>query len=176
MRILTILGEILPVLGTVALLGLWLYQQTEVEQRSGELRQLAAARAVYQNYQSNNALFNAINEVVKKDEEASKQLRVFQTYNYELGLKAIEDALPESEKSDIPKAPWAYDSSLDVATKMELTQKRLEKLQERLAAREGAIGQAASKTKRTYLRLFLGLSLMSVIGAICKIVVKLASP
>jgi len=78
MRILTILGEILPVLGTVGLLGLWFYQQTQIEQRASELRKLESARSVYQTYQSNNAIFNAINEVIKNDKTGSEQLRRFQ--------------------------------------------------------------------------------------------------
>ena len=33
MRLLTLLGELLPVFGTVGLLGLWFYQQTGIEER-----------------------------------------------------------------------------------------------------------------------------------------------
>lgn len=43
----------------------------------------------------------------------SDQLRVFQIYNYELGLDAIEQALPASEKLDIPPRTNAYDPSVD---------------------------------------------------------------
>src|SRR2546430_17213489 len=111
MRALSILGELLPVLGTVGLLGLWLYQQTQIEQRSDQLRKLASSRTVYQIYQSHNAVFNAINVGFGKQTEATNQLRTFQTYNYELGLAAIEKAFPEGELTDIPGARYTYDSS-----------------------------------------------------------------
>jgi hypothetical protein len=88
------------VLATVLLLGLWLYQQTEVERRSRDLQKLTSARAVYQTYQSNNAIFNAVNEVAA--ESKSERIRQFQIYNYELGLRAIEDALPNSACSRRP--------------------------------------------------------------------------
>jgi len=75
----TFLSEVLPVLATIGLLGLWLYQQNAIEQRSGELRKLAAARTVYQVYQSHNALFNALLQTVK-DDTAQAQIRRFQMY------------------------------------------------------------------------------------------------
>ena len=53
-----LLAELLTVIGPIGVLGLWLYQQTELERNAGELRKIAAARAVYQTYQSNNGLFN----------------------------------------------------------------------------------------------------------------------
>ena len=51
MRIRTTLGEVIPVLGTIGLLGLWTFQQTGIEARAAELRKLASAHAVYQTYQ-----------------------------------------------------------------------------------------------------------------------------
>src|SRR5262245_41775304 len=108
MRSLIILGELLPVVGTAGLLCLWFYQQTGVEQRSNELRQLAAARSVYQTYQSHNAVFNAIGELLAEKKDASRKLRTLQTYNYELGLHAIEEVLPESQRKGIPAAPAPY--------------------------------------------------------------------
>ena len=80
----TLIGEILVVIGPVGLLGLWLYQQIEIEQRSSELRSLATARTVFQTYQSHNAVFNAINEALGKEGKGSENLRTFQIYNYEL--------------------------------------------------------------------------------------------
>jgi hypothetical protein len=169
MATLKVLGEILPVLGTVGLLGLWLYQQTGVERRTGELARLAAARSVYQTYQSNNAVFNAINEIVKDKPELSGNLRNFQTYNYELGLYAIENVLSPDERKGIPAAPNAYSSTPDFAKKMEVTQTRLGELQNRLDAKEKKVKAAAESAKRTYLWLYVALSLVSVAGAIFKI-------
>lgn len=148
MRMLAILGGVLPVLGTVGLLGLWLYQQNRIEDRSAELRKLASARGIFQTYQSNNALFNAVNELAGKEKKTSDQLRVFQIYNYELGLAAIEEVLPASDKADIPPGTFAFDSSVDVQTKMEQTQKRLEKLQAKLTEREATIRRSAETAKK----------------------------
>ena len=92
MNVLAVLGETLPALATVLLLGLWLYQQTEVEQRSRELQRLTSARAVYQTYQSNNAIFNAVNEVV--EDVKSEKIRQFQIYNYDYTETAYIKSLP----------------------------------------------------------------------------------
>jgi hypothetical protein len=172
MRTLSIFGELLPVLGTIGLLGLWLYQQTGIEQRANELRNVVSARSVYQTYQSNNALFNAVNEAVGKKEAASHRLRTFQLYNYELGLHAIEGVLPETEKADIPAAPYAYDSSQDIENKMTETQKRLEILQVKLDKREEELRAEADAARRRYMLWYIALSLISVFGAICKVIEK----
>lgn len=173
MRMRTTLGEVLPVLGTIGLLGLWTFQQTGIEERASELRKLATGRAVYQTYQSNNALFNAIIESVGKNKKAIDQIRRLQTYNYELGLQGIENSLPSSEKTDIPTGKFAYDSTLNTEAGIDLTQERLEKLQDRLAQREAAINLEAQRAKTLYLWLYLGLSLMMITGAILKAIDKL---
>jgi hypothetical protein len=174
MRILTIFGEILPVAGTIALLGLWLFQQTAVEHRVVELQRLASARAVYQTYQSNNALFNAINEVRGTNEKTTEKIRLYQMYNYEQGLAASEEALPASYKAGIPPRVNPYSSVVDIKTQLHQVQERLEKLQGKLAEREKAIGNAANKAKRTSLWIYFGISLLTILGAICKVLDKLA--
>ena len=156
------------------MLGLWLYQQTEVERRSGELRKLASARSVYQTYQSHNAIFNAINEVVGDNKKASRQLRIYQIYNYELGLKSIEAALSESDKAGIPEAPDAYDPAEDISAKMDRTQKRLEQLQIRLDEKEDLLRNATDRARVRSLRSYIALSLISIFGAVCKILDKLS--
>lgn len=174
MRIRTTLGEVLPVLGTIGLLGLWTFQQTGIEIRTSELQKLAAAHAVYQTYQSHNAIFNAVIATAGNTKGVADEIRRFQINNYETGLQAIEDSLPSSEKKDIPAAPPAYDSSMDTDTKINLTQERLEKLQTKLADRQAAISREAASAKRLYLWLYVGLSLMMVTGAILKAMEKLA--
>ena len=173
MRFRTMLGEVLPVLGTIGLLGLWTFQQTGIEERTGELRTLASARAVYQTYQSNNALFNAIVETGGNNKTQADQIRTLQVYNYELGLRAIEESLPTLEKADIPAGRFAYDASVSAEEKINLTQERLEKLQDRLAKREAAISADASTAKRLYLWMYIALSLMMIMGAVLKAVDKL---
>lgn len=175
MNTITVLGEILTVIGPIGVLGLWLYQQTEVEQRSNELRRLTSARGVYQTYQSNNALFNAINEVVGENAKASQQLRVFQVYNYELGLAAIEAVLAEPEKSGVPPAVHAYDSSQDVPTKMEQVQKRLGLLQNKLTEKEASITRSADVAKARYFWTFVFFSFLAIFGGACKVVDKLSA-
>jgi hypothetical protein len=166
MRVRTILGEILPVIGTVGLLGLWIFQQTKIEARSSELQRLAAGRAQYQTYQSNNAVFNAIIEPIKENKEAVDRIRTFQIYNYELGLRGIEDALPPSTKSDIPVAAGYQESARQA-------QVRLEELQDRLRKREETLKLEEAKAKTQYLGLYIGLSIAMVVGAILKVMEKL---
>jgi hypothetical protein len=173
MRMKTLLGEVLPVLGMVGLLGLWLYQQTGIESRASELRKIAAARAVYQTYQSHNAVFNAINEVVASP-KASSNLRNYQTYNYELGLNAIEQILPAELKTGIPPAINAYDGTVTFDKKMERTQKRLELLQGKLTDYESSLRAAAAHDRTTYLVLYLAISALSIIGALSKVADKVA--
>ena len=172
MKLLTILGEIIPVLGTVSLLGLWFFQQTEIENRVGDLQKISSARAVYQTYQSHNALFNAINELTVKETSASEQIRLYQVYNYELGLAAIEQVLPSSDKRGIPKTTSAYDSSISVQVKMSRMYERFEKLKDKFSEREKDVSNAASRAKKTYLLIYLGISLFTIMGAICKLIDK----
>src|SRR5215467_9262519 len=87
-RIFSLLGETVTILGPLGVLGLWLFQQTAVEQRGNELRGLSSAHAVFQTYQSHNALFNAVNKTIGQNDEATAEIRRFQMYNYELGLSA----------------------------------------------------------------------------------------
>jgi hypothetical protein len=166
---LNLLGGILPVLATVALLGLWLYQQTGMERRARELAKLESARGVYQMYQSNNALFNAINEGLKERPQLSENLRRYQVYNYELGLRAIEDVLSPEEKKGIPAAPNTFSSVGNFNEQMPITQNRLEQLQSRLKAREKRAQDAVDSANVINLWLYMALSLVSVAGAMCQI-------
>jgi len=175
-RILDILTEILPVIGTIGLLGLWLYQQTTIEQRGNELRKLSSARGVYQTYQSHNAVFNAIRETIDGNKKAETQLRVFQQYNYELGLSAIEAVLSDQDKADIPPAPIVYGATEDTDARMERTQKRLELLQDRLSKKEASIGREAESERKRYLWWYIALSFISILGAALKIVAKFSHP
>ena len=159
------LGGILPIVGTVALLGLWLYQQTSMEQRAADLRKLDSAHSVYQTYQSNNAIFNAINEGMQDKPQLSRNVRRYQIYNYELGLHAIEDVLSPEEKKGIPASPNAYSSTESYSDQMVVTQSRLELLQERLEEREKQVHAAADSASTINLCLYLAFSLISVVGA-----------
>ena len=173
-RIVTVLSEVLPVLGTIGLLGLWIFQQTDMERRIAELQELAVARGVLQTYESHNSLFNAINELVSNREGAPDQLRIYQIYNYELGLAAIEKVLPSSDKVGIPPATGAFDGFPDVRTKMHNTQMRLEALQTRLDKREAIIRKSAEVERETSLWLYVGFSLVTILGAVFKVATALS--
>jgi hypothetical protein len=169
-----ILGEMLPVLGTVGLLGLWLYQQLQIERRTSELRKLEQARSVYQVYQSHNAVLNAVHELTNAGSVHADKIRNFQVYNYELGLLALEDVLTDDEKKGIPPAPNAY-SDQPFSQKMEITQRRLETLQVRRDKKEEMIRLEADSAKMKYLWLYVALSVVSIMGAAFKIVSGLAT-
>ena len=172
MRFRAFLSELLPICGTIGLLGLWLFQQIGIEQRSAELRKIASARSVYQTYQSHNALFNAVNEGLTP--AASSKLRTYQTYNYELGLAALEDALPSEKKENILPAIGAYDGTSTFAQKMQRTQARLEALQRALKEYEDAVRAEANRDQRLYLALYVLISALSLLGAVLKVIEKLA--
>jgi hypothetical protein len=174
MAVLTILGELLTVVSPIGVLGLWLYQQTEVERNASELRRIESARSVYQTYQSNNALFNATNEILGQNESASERLRSYQVYNYELGLAALEHVLSPAEKEGIPGATDAYGSGT-FRSKMEHVQTRLELLQTRLNEKEEAIRRAAGAAQNTYFWIFVALSCLAILGAVGKATQKLSS-
>lgn len=170
MRVTAILGEVLPVLGTVGLLGLWLFQQTGIERRSSEVQRLTAARSVFQTYQSNNALFNAIETRSEKDAAADGKLRANQLYSYERGLAAIEDALPQADRADVPPPTDPFGG--DAAANMEQVQKRIDILQGKLDSREATVRESAVSAKETYFILYIVISLAALVGAICKVADK----
>ena len=173
-RLRIILGEVLPVFGTVGLLGLWLFQQKGIEQRASELRDLAAARAVYQMYQSHNAVFNAVNETLV-NEAASARLRIYQNYNYELGLATLGQNLPTPWKRDIPPPLGAYDGTSTYIQKMERTQKRLEALQGNLGKYEQTVREESTRDRRLYFGLYIAISALSLLGAVLKVIEKLSA-
>jgi hypothetical protein len=167
-----LLAELLTVIGPIGVLGLWLYQQTELERNAGELRKIAAARAVYQTYQSNNGLFNGLHEVLRHDREGAERTRNFQIYSYELGLAALEDALPEADRKGIPPRVDAYSGDSFEARQPRL-QSRLEALQGKLAEREQNVRNIANVQQQWYFWIFVVLSLLSILGAVIRTAPKL---
>lgn len=143
-----------------------------MENRSSKLRQLSGATGVFQTYQSHNAVFNAIHQL-KLDPNGEHQVRLFQMYNYELGLQAIEDVLEDGKKKGIPPAVYAYDQQ-PVDTKMETVQKRLETLQVGLAEAKRQVEASIRNSQRKYLWWYIGLSTVSIVGAACKVIDKIA--
>jgi hypothetical protein len=172
-RPLAALGEILTVLGPIGILGLWLYQQVEIEQRASELRKITSARNIFLAYQSHNAIFNAIIEIVGKNEKAQEQIRRFQLYNYELGLGAIEQALSTSEKSNVPAPVFAYLG--DVPKLMDQIQVRIVALQTRLSKKETEIQSASEAANARYLWMYIAISVISICGSLLKVFGKIST-
>ena len=140
MTFLEMAGEILPVIGTVGLLGLWLYQQKQIDKYANELRKINLSRNVYQTYQSNNAIFDALEAMSSKNKETSDKIRSLQIYNYETGLSEIENTLNRSEKRGLPPSKVEFfETKNGIEEAFKATQKRLEVLQTRLNQKEKKI-------------------------------------
>jgi hypothetical protein len=98
-------------------------------------------------------------------------------YNYELGLSAIENALPESDRTGIPANTDAYNSFTGpFEAKMGQLQERLEKLQQKLDERETTLRQSATNAKKNYTLVYVTLSVLMILGAVCKVFDKLSPP
>jgi hypothetical protein len=175
MKFVKIVAEILPVIGTIGLFSLWLFQQTEIEKRTADLQKISWAKGVYKTYQSNNAIFNALIELAPKQKNKEYKIRQFQMYNYELGLNAMEDVLTENEKSDLPEAqnPYIDLHETNLESFMANVQKRLETLQSKIAEKEKAIQEASEKLQRKYFIAYILFSVVSILGAILIIIDKL---
>ncbi len=167
LRVSTFLREFLPVLGAVVLFGAWSLQQSVLQRSATEMQKLSQAVSVYQTYQSNNALFNAVVQLVSEKPLVVNEIRRFQTYNYELGLRAMEDSLSEAERRDIPAPAFPYGSS-GIAAEMERTQKRLEALQTRVHDRQAALAAQNRALNYVFLSLYGAGSCAILIGSYLK--------
>ena len=173
MRLRTVLGELLPVMGTVGLLGLWLFQQTGIEARNSELRKLSAAHAVFQNYLSVSPLFDAFLETTDRSKQAYEKIGLLQAYNFEAGLQIIEEALPSSAKHEI--IPGALDpyGSATAEEKHKAIQARSRILLAKLVAYEVALADEAERARVRYFAAYICISIITILGAIIKAVDKI---
>jgi hypothetical protein len=96
--------DLLSVVGAIILFFSWIFQQSIVEKTNRKLANLTAAEDLYIIYQSNNAVFNSIIATEEKNEEVTRNIRRFQTYNYLLGLRRLaeESGTPIQVGYDIP--------------------------------------------------------------------------
>ncbi|MCW3108489.1 MAG: hypothetical protein JWQ09_2995 [Segetibacter sp.] len=166
MEALTLAGEILPVLGTISLLGLWLFQQNQIEKNSNELQKLNSAYNAFQTYQSNNAIFNAINLNLKSATEQN-ELRRFQLYNYELGLYQLKNTLYND--ADTP----TYSFTGQVSKRMEEVQLELTKLQLECFEKQKLLRETVKANRAKYFWIFIIISIVSLTGSVCKAVDKI---
>jgi peptidoglycan hydrolase CwlO-like protein len=160
--------RIVPILGSLILFLSWVFQQTLFEEANSTLQRIQAAQTVYQTYQANNAMFNAIIETTD-DKEAIEQIRRFQMYNYELGLRDMEMLLDDRAKRNIPKAPDAYDASRSVEDMMTVVQERLTTIQEKLATKEEKIVRRKSALNRVFLAGYAVGSATLLVGSVLSV-------
>ena len=169
--------RVVSALGAVLLFGAWLLQATLVDRANESLRSVDAAQGVYQTYQSNNALFNAVLASIA-DANASdynaypprgarpyarqnyETIRRLQVTNYELGLESMESALEESMRDPIPDA----DVSASAQEAIERTQTRLAAIQTALAEREESLVRHKDRVYQLFFGIYL-IGSLAILGA-----------
>jgi hypothetical protein len=148
------IARVVSAAGAVLLFGAWLLQATLVDRANDALSRVDDASRVYQTYQSNNALFNALLVSIadarrltygdynypSKDARSVQQVnyetvRKMQATNYELGLADMERALEPSVRRTIPPA----DVEAPPAEALERIQTRLERIQVALRERRSSL-------------------------------------
>lgn len=164
--------NVVPVLGSLVLFMSWVFQQTLLEDANSTLRRIHDAETVYENYQANNAIFNAIIQTADNGEESIEQIRRFQIYNYELGLRDMELLLDETAKTNIPEAPYAYDVTQGADGMLNVTQDRLGKIQERLAEKENEIIGRKSTFNKVFLGLYAAGSATVLLGSVLSVLIS----
>jgi hypothetical protein len=105
--------SLISVSGAVLLFASWAFQQTLLDQVNGEMQAISNAQSVYQTYQSNNALFNAVGETLGGDARAQQRVRQFQIYSYELGLRPMESLLDPEQRQDLPDPVNVYSGDFE---------------------------------------------------------------
>ena len=64
--------DLISVFGAIVLFSAWIFQQTSVEKQHAGISSLDQAEAEYRQYQSSNALFNALIETQKGNDQVSQ--------------------------------------------------------------------------------------------------------
>jgi hypothetical protein len=161
---------LIPVTGAVILFGAWIVQQTMLERANSSLQQMYAAQSVFQTYQSNNALFNAIAKLPDLGAETQDYIRAVQIYNYELGLRDMEALLGASERGDIPASVNAYSGVPPLDQKMKIVQERLSKIQGAIASKKERIAERKVSLSRVFFALYAFGSIMVLLGSVLNVV------
>lgn len=158
--------KIIPVVGSIILFLAWTFQQTLLGNANSTLQRINSAQSVFQTYQSNNALFNAILETANSNAESISKVRSSQIYNYDLGLRELEALLTEEEKADIPKQPNPFSGTPDTDTMMSILQTRINIIQGKLEAKKAAIAKLKSMYNNVFLSLYVIGTLTILIGSV----------
>lgn len=156
--------SLISVSGAVLLFASWAFQQTLLDQANGEMQAISNAQSVYQTYQSNNALFNAVGETLGGDARAQQRVRQFQIYSYELGLRPMESLLDPEQRQDLPDPVDVYSGDFEFEQALATTQDRLEKIQARLFEKKDRIQDRKTRLKWVFLTLY-GLGSLAVLIA-----------
>jgi hypothetical protein len=157
--------KIIPVLGSIILFLSWAFQQTLLGEVNSTSQRISNAQSVFQTYQSNNALFNALVETVKNDRESIDQIRRVQISNYELGLRELEALLDDEAKATIPSPPNPFSGTADAATMMRITQERINTIQGKLAQKREEMAGRKAALNTTFLLLYAIGSLTVLTGS-----------
>lgn len=165
------LVKIIPVLGSIVLFLSWVFQQTMLEDANSTLESIYNARDVFQTYQSNNAVFNAI-IATATDEASIERIRGLQISNYELGLREMELLLDQEDRVDIPAPPNTLGGAPVSDVTIQITQERLEKIQGRLANKRDGIIDRTSTLNRTFYALYGIGSVTVLIGSLLNVIIS----
>ena len=156
--------SLISVSGAVLLFASWAFQQTLLDQANGEMQAISNAQSIYQTYQSNNALFNAVGETLGGDARAQQRVRQFQIYSYELGLRPMESLLDPEQRQDLPDPVNVYSGDFEFEQALASTKDRLEKIQARLFEKKDRIQDRKTRLKWVFLTLY-GLGSLAVLIA-----------
>lgn len=151
----TVILKLLPVVGSIVLFLAWVFQQTLLGDANSTLQRISAGESVFQTYQSNNALFNAILATSRSDSDTVSKVRSMQVYNYNLGSSALEQLLTEAEKIGIPEQPNPFSGDLDADSKMAILQQRIDSIQAKLDERKAAIIALKSRYNKIFMSLYV---------------------
>jgi hypothetical protein len=146
------------------------FQQTCIDDANSTLQKIYNAETVFQTYQSNNAMFNAIIELVD-DEKSVERIRRVQIYNYELGLRDMEALIDDEAREDIPKPFNAFSGSPGVDVGIKIAQERLQSIQGKLASQKESIIQKKSALNKVFLFLYAVGSMAVVLGSILNVTI-----
>jgi hypothetical protein len=148
--------DLLSVFGAIVLFSAWIFQQTSVEKQKSVISRLDQAEGEYRQYQSSNALFNAIIETQKGNDQVIAGVRRFQTYNYGLGLVTLSEATGVTPLV-------GYDISIDAM------QKHLEKVQGLADAMRHVAQQHKDRDDVIFLAVYCTGSVLALLGSVMKL-------